>query len=273
MERGELEAIARELQSAYETGQGLSAFLSARSGFDLDAAYEVEAELKRSREAQGAKSVGRKVGYANKAVWRVFKLQTLVWGHMYDDTVHYSDSNQATLALAHPHSLKVEPEIVFGLNQPILSAGIDAKAALESTDWLAIGFEVIDCPFPDWKFQPSDFVAYYGLHAALVVGERVPVQPEIIPGFLDELSQFKVRLAKNGEPVAEGAGKNSLASPAACLAELSTAILRRFPHEPLRAGELISSGTLTPGHSTERGDEWKVEVNGLPLPPLTLRMS
>lgn len=273
MEREAIEALARELQSAYETGQGVPAFPSARSGFDLNTAYEVEAELKRSREAQGAKSAGRKVGYASKAVWRVFKLQTLVWGHMYDDTVHYSENNQATVALAHPHSLKVEPEIVFGLKQPILTEGIDAKAALECADWLAIGFEVIDCPFPDWKFQPSDFVAYYGLHAALVVGERVHVRLEMISTLVDELARFKVRVSKNGEFVEEGSGKNSLGSPAVCLAELGTAIHRQFPNEPLRAGELISSGTLTPGHVAQRDDEWKVEVTGLPLPALRLRMS
>jgi 2-keto-4-pentenoate hydratase len=273
MERQENQAVARELQSAYETGVSVSTFPSARSGFDLNAAYEIESELKRSREMLGAKSVGRKVGYANKAVWRVFRLQTLVWGHMYDDTVHYNDDNNALVAIAHPHSLKVEPEIVFGLKQPILTEAIDAQAALESTGWLAVGFEVIDCPFPDWKFQPSDFVAYYGLHAGLAVGERVQVRPAMIATLLDQLPQFKVQVAKNGEFVAEGAGRNSLASPAACLAELGTAILRRFPNEPLSAGELVSSGTLTPGHLTERGDTWKVEVTGLPLPPLTLRIS
>lgn len=273
MEHKEIEEIARELLAAHDTGQMVAAPLSARSGFDLNAAYDVEAELKRFREANGARSVGRKVGYANKAMWRVFKLQTLVWAHMYTDTVHYSESGDTSLTLTRPRSLKVEPEIVFGLKQPMLSEEIDARAALEHTDWLAIGFEIIDCPFPDWKFQPSDFVAPFGLHAALVVGERVQVHADKISTLVDELSGFKVRVSKNGEFVEEGSGKNSLGSPAACLAELGSAVLRRFPHEPLSAGELISSGTLTAGHLTGHGDEWKAEVSGLPLPALTLRMS
>jgi 2-keto-4-pentenoate hydratase len=58
-----------------------------------------------------------------------------------------------------------------------------------------------------------------------------------------------------------------------CLAELSAAIARRFPNEPLGAGEIVSSGTLTAGHPTDKGDLWTVEVEGLPLPALTLRMS
>ena len=296
MPHNDVETVARELLSAYETGEMVAISPSARPGFDLNTAYEVEATLKQFREAAGHKAVGRKVGYANKAMWRVLKLETLVWAHMYDDTVHYSDvhnsevhysdRNSATLAIAHPRSLKIEPEIVFGLKKPIPAEGPEgvdaATTALASTEWLAVGFEIIDCPFPGWQFQPSDFVASFGLHAALVIGERVEVRqdlrPDGIAALVAELPRFKVRMscsnsAKNKEFVEEGSGRNSLRSPALCLAELSAAIARRFPAEPLRAGEIVSSGTLTAGHPTGRGDLWTVEVEGLSLPPLTLRLT
>jgi 2-keto-4-pentenoate hydratase len=267
----DVESFARELLSAQETGQ-LVALPSSRPGFDLNIAYEVEATLKRFREAEGHKAIGRKVGYANKAMWRVLKLETLVWAHMYDDTVHQSENNRAALTIAHPHSLKIEPEIVLGLKQAMLSQGLDAAAALESVEWLALGFEIIDCPFPSWQFQPSDFVAYFGLHAALVIGERMQVKKELIAQLVDELPRFQVRMSKNGEFVEEGSGKNSLRSPALCLAELAGAILRRFPEEPLSAGEIVSSGTLTAGHAAHRGDVWTAEITGLSLPPLTLHL-
>jgi 2-keto-4-pentenoate hydratase len=275
MLQNEIETLARELLSAYETGETIAVPPSQRAGFDLNAAYAVETILKQWREAIGARAVGRKAGYANKAMWRALKLETLVWAHMYDDTVHHSDGNSTVLPLAHPRSLKVEPEIVFGLKQPIVGETSDASAALASTDWLAIGFEIIDCPFPDWKFQPSDFVASFGLHAALVVGERMPVRADAIAALVEELPGFKVRVSKNGEFVEEGSGKNCLRSPALCLAELSTAIARRFPDDPLRVGEIISSGTLTAGHAAGRGDRWTVEVDGLSLslPPLTLQLT
>jgi 2-keto-4-pentenoate hydratase len=266
-----VESLARELLSAYETGQMVSVIPSARPGFDLNMAYEVEATLRRLREAEGHRSVGRKVGFANRAMWRVLKLETLLWAHMYDDTVHYSEGNAASLTLAHPRSLKIEPEIVFGLKQPVME-GSDAVAALASVDWLAIGFEIIDCPFSEWKFEASDFVASFGFHAALVIGERMQTQRDLIPGLVTALPQLKVRVLKGGEFVEEGSGKNSLKSPALCLAEMGTAIGRRFPNEPLSAGEIVSSGTLTGGHSTEWGDVWTVEVEGLPLPPLTLTL-
>lgn len=269
----DVESLARELQSAYDTGQMVDPPPSERPGFDLDMAYEVEATLKRFRETAGHKAVGRKVGYANKALWRMLKLETLVWGHMYDDTVHNAGNNSATLTIPHPRSLKIEPEIVLGLKQPIMSEGLDAAAALASTGWLALGFEIIDCPFPQWKFQPCDFVASYGLHAALVVGQKIQIQPDLIPRLVDELPRFKVRMLKGGEFVEEGSGRNSLKNPALCLAELGSAIVRRFPAEPLDAGEIVSSGTLTAGHPTTQGDLWTAEVEGISLPSLTLRLS
>jgi 2-keto-4-pentenoate hydratase len=272
MSHTEAENLARELMSAFETGQMVPVAPSMRPGFDLNTAYEVEATLKQWRAAGGHRAVGRKVGYANKAMWRVLKLETLVWAHMCDDTVHYSDSNSAALTLAHSRSLKVEPEIVFGLKQPVTGEASDASSALASADWLAIGFEIIDCPFPEWKFQPSDFVASFGLHAALVVGERMQVRPDLIASLVNQLPQFKVRVSKHGEFVEEGSGRNSLRSPALCLAELGAAIAKRFPDEPLRAGEIVSSGTLTAGHPAGYGDVWTVEVAGLSLPPLTLTL-
>ena len=271
MSHEQVESITQELKFAYETGQMVSAPPSARPGFDLNAAYEVEARLKSDRESEGHRSVGRKVGYANKAMWRVLKLETLVWGHMYDDTVHFADANSATLSVARPRSLKIEPEIVFGVKHA-MGKGLDAVGALASAEWLALGFEIIDCPYPDWKFQPSDFVASYGLHAALVIGEKRVVQADQIPALIDELAKFKVRMKKSGEFVEEGAGKNSLKSPALCLAELGAAIAKRFPSEPLSAGEIVSSGTLTAGHLTTKGDEWTAEVEGIFLPSLRLQL-
>lgn len=59
-----------------------------------------------------------------------------MWARMYDNTVHHGDSNKAALTVAHPRSLKIEPEIVFGLKQSIAIEGLDAADALDpSTGW------------------------------------------------------------------------------------------------------------------------------------------
>jgi 2-keto-4-pentenoate hydratase len=264
-------AIAQELMAAYSGRQILPAPPSIRdASFDLTAGYAVEAELVRLRRASGRTTVGRKVGFANKALWRVLKLDTLVWANMYDDTVRYADGNVASLSLATRISPKIEPEIVFKMKRA-LSGDVEPAQVLEAVEWLALGFEIIDCVFADWTFQPADFVAAFGFHAALVVGEPQPVERRTIPTLVDQLPRFTVRLLKDGQLVEEGSGRNSLRSPALCLGQLASSITRQPGAEPLAAGELVSSGTLTESRPIAAGETWTAVVEGIDLPALTLR--
>lgn len=264
--------IARELADAYSNRQILPAPLTQRDpSFDLSAAYAVEAELVRLRRASGRVAVGRKVGYANRAMWRVLGLETLVWAHMYDDTVRFADGNATTLALGGMCAPKIEPEIVVKIRTPLAEA-TGAPEVLDAVEWIALGFEIIDCVFADWKFQPPDFVASFGLHAALIVGEPRPLDRSAIPILVEQLSRFKVQLLKDGELVAEGSGRNSLRSPALCVGELATAIVKRTPDAPLAVGELVSTGTLTDSQAIAPGQSWSAIVDGIDLPELVLRL-
>jgi 2-oxo-3-hexenedioate decarboxylase len=232
----------------------------------------VERELSRRRRAEGHAIVGRKVGYANKAVWRALKLDTLVWADMYVDTVRHAPRNEATLSIAPFVAPKIEPEIVFRLRTSVPSGVSEPGPVLESVEWIALGFEIIDCVYQDWKFQPADFVASYGLHAALIVGAPLAVDAATAPALADALASFKLQLLRNSEPAEQGGGRNSLRNPALCVAELASAIARRPGAEPLAAGELISSGTLTESRLIAPGETWTATVDGLQLPPLTLHV-
>ncbi len=263
--------LAKELQAAYRAGRQIPP-PSSVVDFDLSTAYATEAELAHLRRAEGHRPVGRKVGFANKAMWRILKLETLVWAHMYDDTVRHATTSDASLSLTGRIAPRIEPEIVFKLARPLPARITDAAAALANVEWLALGLEVNDCIFPDWKFQPADFVAAYGLHMALVIGEPQPVTTNTISTLVEQLPHFAVRLIKNGELVEEGSGKNSLRSPALCLCELAAVVSGERHGEPLDAGEIISTGTLTAAHAIAAGETWRAEVSGIDLPPLTLRL-
>jgi 2-oxo-3-hexenedioate decarboxylase len=263
--------LARELIAAYSSRQIVALPSGRDPAFDLTAAYAVENEIARLRRADGRAAVGRKVGYANKAIWRALRLETLVWAHMYDDTVRYADGNEATLAIDHMCSPKIEPEIVFKVARPIADPS-DAANVLSSVEWVALGFEIIDSVFAQWKFQPADFVAARGLHAALIVGQPMPIAAAMIPTLAEQLATFTLQLSRNGEVVETGAGKNSLRSPVLCLGELASAIARRSPDEPLSAGELVSSGTLTESRAIAPGETWTATVDGIGLPVLRLRL-
>jgi 2-oxo-3-hexenedioate decarboxylase len=266
--------LADELEQARHSRRSDVVPPSGRDGaFDLDAAYAVERELSRRRLAAGRAVAGRKVGYANKAVWRALKLDTLVWAAMYDDTVRYAPGNDATLSVAPLVAPKIEPEIVFRLRRAPAPGLTDAAEVLGAVEWIALGFEIIDCVYQDWKFQPADFVASYGLHAALIVGAPLAIDPAVVSALADALPRFTVQLSRHGEVMEQGSGRNSLRSPALCLAELATAMARRDGGAPLAAGELVSSGTLTEPRLVLPGETWSASVDGLALPELTLRVS
>jgi 2-oxo-3-hexenedioate decarboxylase len=262
-------ALAREMLDAYTTGGSIPVPPSAReAGFDLDTGYAVEAELARLRQAAGHAIVGRKIGLGNRAVWKALNLKTLVWASMYDDTVHYAKNGRGVISLARMRAPKIEPEIVVKLRS--VPASADPVAVVEAIEWLAFAYEIVDCPYPDWKFQGGDFMASLGLHAALLVGEPRPVRKEDAKRLVEQLGSFTVRLSKNGEVVQEGGGKNVLDNPALCLAEFVSALPAQKFTTPLRAGELISTGSLTIAPPVSAGEQWHVEAEGLEVTPLTV---
>lgn len=264
-------ALAREIVDAYARRQPIAIPPSARDGgLDLASAYAVESEVVRLRLEKGRTTVGVKAGFANKALWRALKIETLVWAHMYDDTVHRAAGNAATLSIDQMFAPRIEPEIVFKLSRPV-SAAAGPAAALEAVESIALGFEVVDCLFPDWRIRPPDFVASKGLHAALIVGDPLAVETGAIPMLVEQLSMLTVKLMNDSRVVAEGGGRNVLGSPASCLAELATAHAKAASI-PLPAGALISTGTMTEPQPIARGDHWIAEQTGLDLPALSLRI-
>jgi 2-keto-4-pentenoate hydratase len=265
--------LADELQQARATRRADVTPPSTRSGaLDLDAAYAVERELSRRRQAEGRTVVGRKVGYANKAVWRALKLETLAWGSMYEDTVAFAQRGEGSLGVGRMIAPKIEPEIVVRLGSPLPAGLTDPVEVLRHVEWLALGFEVIDPPYVDGRFQPADFVAACGLHAALVVGEPLLLASDTLATLAEQLAAFAVTLSKADALAAQGGGKHVLRSPALCLAELASARERQgLP--PLAAGALVSTGTLTESQPIAAGEHWAARAAGLPVDPLALTLT
>lgn len=266
-------ALADELAAAYRSRTPIAVAPTAREdGLDLPTAYAVEAELARRRVAAGHRVVGVKAGYANKAVWRALKLETLAWASMYDDTVTFATDRRASLAVGSRIAPKIEPEIAVQLAAPLPAGLTDPVEVLRHVEWLALAFEVIDPPFADGTFQPPDFVAAYGLHAALVVGEPHRPTADSLAALADALASFTVTLSKGDAVAAHGGGKHVLRSPALCLAELASARARQgLP--ALAAGDLVSTGTLTESQPIGPGETWTARATGLDVADLTVLTS
>lgn len=263
--------IAQELIDAFASGDLLPETLSSREGFDLRAGYAVEAELSRQRIASGRTIVGRKVAFANPAVWLKLKLDTVAWASMYDDTVQQANEADCN-AVPFTYAPKLEPEIVFKLKATVDGDPADPSAVLNAVEWLSLGYEIVDCPFAEWRFQPPDLVAAYGFHAGLVLGAPTTVTKANITALADQLAQFKLKLFKNDTFVEEGGGRNVLGNPALALGELAAAIRRSPWADPLKPGELVSTGSLTTPMLIAPGETWRSEPEGLDVAPLVMKL-
>jgi 2-oxo-3-hexenedioate decarboxylase len=140
----------------------------------------------------------------------------------------------------------------------------DLERILERIEWIAPSFEIVDCHFADWKFQSADSAADFSLHWRLVVGAPRPFKPREIPQLVAQLHDCRVTLSRNGEVRDRGVGANALGHPAAALAHLAEVLATQPQFEPLAAGEIITTGTLTAALPIRPGESWSSRYEGLP---------
>jgi 2-oxo-3-hexenedioate decarboxylase len=141
---------------------------------DEDAAYAVAHEIHARRVTRGERPVGRKIGFTNRTIWPQYGVWAPIWGHVYDSTTVCAAGGEARVEIGHLIQPRIEPEIQlhFAKAPPV---GGDELAILACVDWISQGFEIVQCPFADWRFRAVDAIAAYGVHGALIVGMPVAV--------------------------------------------------------------------------------------------------
>lgn len=256
--------IAATIEEARRSATLLQPFSAQYPLLDLDDAYDIlqMASVMRSI-ATGAKPVGRKIGFTNKTIWERYGVYAPIWGWMYDDSMQLLDGNEGVVVASTLCQPRAEPEIVFALSADI-AAGADIQQVAASIEWVAFGFEVVQCHFPEWKVTAVDSIIDGSLHGASRIGKRF--QPW--PGMIDDLGAFTLRLLRDGVEVDRGVGSNVLDNPLNALVHLAATA-----NVPLHAGEIITTGTITDAAWAHAGESFTVDIDGLPLEPITLRFA
>jgi 2-oxo-3-hexenedioate decarboxylase len=265
-------AVADALLAAHAGGSSLAPITEWLPGFDVPAAYRVLHEIERRRVADGWRPVGRKIGFTNRTLWPRYGVYQPMWAHTWRETVQHAPAGHAVVSLARMVEPRIEPEVVFGLRGPVPLTD-DARHALDAVDWIAPGFEIVQSHFPRWKFTAADCTAAFGLHAALVVGPRLPLADTERDRLASLLPAFELTL-RNGERVVDrGIGSNVLDGPAHALVHLARVLAAQPEAAPLAAGEFVTTGTITDAWPMAPGDTWSSDYGTLGLPRLTLRTS
>ena len=258
------EAIAREMRSAQDAATQIAPFTSRLAGFDLPAAYEVARLIHEERVLAGAVPVGRKIGFTNPGIWEEYGVRQPVWAHVYEATVVVPFKAGTQVRIGVFTEPKIEPEIVLHFRSaPPLTGEI--AAILDCIDWVAHGFEIVQSHFPGWNFQAADTVADAALHGALLVGEPQDTG-KLGADLAGKLERFTIALSCNGALRERGQGANVLGSPLAALAHLIAVLATQPLAAPIRAGELVTTGTLTRALPIRGGETWSTAIDGIALP-------
>lgn len=267
----DLLALATEMKAAQDAARQLEPITARVPGFDLAAAYEVAHLIHRARLSEGARSVGRKIGFTNPDMWARYGVREPIWAHIYDSTVVLLCDTRARCALGRFCEPKIEPEIVLHFGAAP-RAGASLEEIADAIDWVAHGLEIVQSHFPGWKFTAPDTVVDGGLHATLLVGPPQPLA-QLGGDIVAALASFSLDLARDGRHVESGRGSNVLGSPLAAIVHLLSVLARQPGYAPLQAGEIVTTGTITTAHSVQPGQVWRSVVQGIALPGLTVEFS
>jgi len=258
---------AEELLAAIDRGRSVPLFTARDPAFGVPEAYALAEALHRARLARGERVVGRKIGFTNRSLWPRYGVDAPIWGHVYDRTAVYARDARAEIPIGSLAEPRIEPEIVLHFAAAPPAAG-DEAAILACVDWIAHGFEIVQCPFRDWKFKPADAIAANGLHGALVIGTPAPVAG--IADCARKLRELRLTLLRNGVPHAEGTGANVLGSPLLAFGHFAGVLARLPQFAPVTAGEVVTTGTLTDAFPVAAGETWRTRIEGIELPGLEI---
>ena len=261
------DAQAAELLEALTQARSIAPFTSRDPGFDMARAYAVAEGVHRARMARGEQPLGRKIGFTNRTIWAEYGVYEPIWGFVYDATVAYAKDGRAELPLGGLVEPRIEPEIVLHFAEAPPVTGNEAEI-LGAIDWIAHGFEIVQSPFPSWKFKVEDTVAANALHGRLVVG--APVLVSSIPDCVRRLREFRIALTRGDDVQAVGGGANVLGSPLLAFAHLAEVLARLPQFGPVGAGEIVTTGTLTAALPVQPGERWRTRLDGIGVPGLEI---
>jgi 2-oxo-3-hexenedioate decarboxylase len=230
--------IAARLTKAKTGRVAIEPFSAELADFDLTAGYAVQRHL---RGAAG-QLAGWKLGVTSRAKQTQVGVSEPVRGFLAADGAL---DLGAPLRVADHIQPRAEPEIVFIMAADVAGAAVSSGDVLAATRSVAVGIEILDSRYRDYRFTMADVVADNTSAGRFVFGPAIPVTG------LD-LRLLGVVLEHNGQVVATAAGAAALGHPASAVAWLVRSLAEEG--EGLRAGDVVFSGGLTAAVPLAAGD-------------------
>ncbi|MBI5897865.1 MAG: 2-oxopent-4-enoate hydratase [Rhodocyclales bacterium] len=227
--------------------------LSARHpDISIEDAYRIQERLIARRIEAGEKVVGKKIGVTSRAVMSMLGVGQPDFGWLLDGMIYNEGESIPLDTLIQP---KAEGEIAFVLKRDLIGPGVSNADVLAATEGVMACFEIVDSRIENWKIKIQDTVADNASCGVFVLGDRL-VDPRDV-----DLTTCGMILEQNGEIVGTGAGAATMGSPINAVAWLANTLGRLGI--PLRAGEVILSGSLAAMIPVVKGDSLRVTIGGI----------
>jgi 2-keto-4-pentenoate hydratase len=218
----------------------------------LDDGYAVQT-IVHARGSAGRRRVGRKIGLTSPAVQQQMQVDTPDFGVLFADMA-YGDSEPIPFGdLLQP---RVEAEVAFVLGTDLPEGDVTEPELIRAIDFVVPAIEVVDSRIADWDISIFDTVADNASAGVFVTGGSPRALRDI-----DDLGSSEMALTVDGDVVSSGTGAACLGHPLHAVAWLAKAVAERG--EPLRAGELVLSGSLGALVPVRPGLTYDAHISGL----------
>ena len=201
----------------------------------------------------GSRRVGRKIGLTSHAVQRQMGVDTPDFGVLFADMACGDGEPVPNSRLMQP---RVEAEVAFVLNSDLPERPIIASDVIRATDFVVAAIEIVDSRIRDWRISILDTVADNASSGMFVLGGSPRSLRDI-----DDLRSSEMTLVCDDDVVSAGTGAACLGHPVNAVVWLANAVAERGA--PLRAGEVILSGSLGPLVTVIRGKTYVASIGGL----------
>lgn len=253
MNSEQINLIGDELYNALITRTTVKPLTERFEGIQVEDAYHISKRILENRLNAGEKVIGKKIGVTSQAVMNMLGVYQPDFGFL-TDKMAFSQGQEMPISqqLIQP---KAEGEIAFILKRDLTGPGLTAADVISATECVMPCFEVVDSRIEDWKIKIQDTVADNASCGLFVLGDTA-ISPRSV-----DLRTCGMVVEKNGAVISTGAGAAALGSPVNCVAWLANT-LGEFGI-PLKAGEVILSGSLVPLEPVKAGDSMVASVGGM----------
>jgi 2-oxopent-4-enoate/cis-2-oxohex-4-enoate hydratase len=247
-----IEALGDELHEALAARKTVPPLSGRGHGLTIEDAYRIQERMLSHRLNAGERIVGKKVGATSKAVQSLLNVHQPDFGMLLSGMLYNSGDTIPMERLIQP---KAEGEIAFLLARDLKGPGISAADVLAATKFVMPCFEIVDSRIENWKIGIVDTVADHASCGVFALGSEARDPREV------DLELCGMVIEKNGEVVATGAGAAALGHPANAVAWLANTL--GALGIPLKAGEVILSGSLATLVPITAGDHLRMAIGGL----------